>query len=184
VDVLLTPLMDDLLACVCTALADTVGGTPTCACTLMPGTVAPANWCSCGGRGDGCGMAWVRLDRMFPSSRFPAQDTSANACTTLVAAVLEVGTYRCQPVGDAKGNPPSVVDVTNAVLTQNDDAMALLEAIRCCESIKALSSMLGLWTPRDGGGCGGGAWQVTVAPRPARATTPAGASTRRPGRDT
>lgn len=163
-DALLGPIMDDLRACACSALEATIGGATTCACTLMPGTIAPADWCSCGGRTGNCGMTWVRLDRMYSSTNsFPSQDAAPLACAVVIAAVLEVGVYRCMPVSDAKGQPPSVVDQTQAALVQADDSMALLKAISCCDAITKRPHLIGAYTPRDGGGCGGGAWTVTVA---------------------
>lgn len=162
-DSILSPIMDDLRACACVGLADTIGGAPACACTLMPGVLAPADWCSC--KGDKrCGMAWVRLDRLYPSGqRFPSQDsTTQTSCTSVLAAVLEVGVYRCQPTTGPGGIPPSVADQTQAALVQADDAMALHKAIACCTAVTSRPHLLGLYTPRDGGGCGGGAWQVTV----------------------
>lgn len=163
-DDLLSPIMDDLRACACAALAGTLGGTPACACTLIPGVQAPADWCTCKGGGQGCGMAWVRLDRLYPSAqRFPSQDVDTRtSCTSVLAAVLEVGVYRCQPVLGPQGQPPSVVEQTQAALVQADDAMAIHRAIICCTAITSRPNLLGLYTPRDGGGCGGGAWQVTV----------------------
>lgn len=163
-DSILSPIMDDLRACACDALAGTLGGKPGCACTLMPGTLAPADWCSCNSSGQGCGMAWVRLDRLFPSGeRFPSPDaTTKTSCTSVLAAVLEVGVYRCQPVTGPGGVPPSVADQTQAALIQADDAMAIHRAITCCRAVTSRPNVLGVYTPRDGGGCGGGAWTVTV----------------------
>lgn len=165
-DLLLSPIMDALRVCACTALADTLGGPVDCRCNLIPGTTAVADACSCKGRDD-CGMAWVRLVRMYPSGdRFPAQDTSVkNSCTAVVAAVLEVGVYRCQPVGTTTNKtyaPPSPAALTQASLIQNDDALALHRAINCCDEVTKRPHLLGTYTPRDGGGCGGGAWEVTV----------------------
>ena len=162
-DALLGPLMDDLRACVCGALEGTIGGPVSCFCALMPGQTAPADWCSCKGQNQ-CGMGWVRLANMFPSGeRFPAQDSSTKAsCAKVLAAVLEVGVYRCQPVSDRNGVPPDAAAQTQAALVQADDALALHQAIACCEAVTSRPHVLGRWDPRDGGGCGGGAWLLTV----------------------
>ena len=161
---LLGSIMDDLRTCACAALENSLGGKPGCACTLTPGLLAPADWCSCSGRGEGCGMAWVRLDRLYPSGqRFPAQDPDTKtSCTSVLAAVLEVGVYRCQPAPGPQGVAPSPAEQTQAALIQSSDAMALHRAITCCDAITSRPNVLGLYTPRDGGGCGGGAWAVTV----------------------
>lgn len=164
-DDLLGPLMDDIRACLCTALEDTAGGSVVCSCSLMPGSIAPADWCSCGGRGESCGMAWVRLDGLFSSSeRFPAPDASTNMkCARVLAARLEVGVYRCQPTGGPRGEAPTPAERTQAALVQADDALTIARAITCCDAVTSRPYLLGQYLPKDGGGCGGGAWTVTVA---------------------
>lgn len=158
-DLLIGAIMDDLRSCVCAALEDTLGGSVSCACTLVPGTLAPADWCSCNGRGQDCGMAWVRLDRVYPSSAsFPSPDSRPGSCAPMLAAVLEVGVYRCAPVG----SPPPVAAQTQAALVQADDALAIARGILCCDSVTKRAHLLGTYTPRDGGDCGGGAWTITV----------------------
>lgn len=161
-DRILGPLMDSLRAEACRALDDTLGGAPACACTLMPGQEAPADFCTCSGRNRSCGMAWVRLDRIVPTAQsFPAQDTRAS-CTSVLSAVLEVGVLRCQPAMSPSGQPPSVEAQTQAALVEADDAMALHRAMRCTDALMGQTHALGLYTPRAGGDCGGGAWMVTV----------------------
>lgn len=163
-DTLLGPLMDDLRACLCTALTDTMGGDVSCYCTLMPGQNAPADGCNCGGRDAKCGTAWVRLDRLYPSGeRFPSPDGSTKAgCSGVLAAVLEAGVYRCQAVTGPRGDAPPAAARTQDALIQADDAMAIAAAILCCTAITSRPYVLGTYLPRDGGGCGGGAWTVTV----------------------
>lgn len=159
-DDLLGPLMDDLRACLCAQLGDSV----PCACTLVPGSIAVADWCSCKG-GQGCGQAWVRLDRMYASSRFPSQDSTSTPCgSTMLAAVLEVGVYRCRPITapGSSSQPPTALQQTEAALLQAADALAMARAITCCDSIQKRPHVLGLYLPKDGGDCSGGAWQVTV----------------------
>lgn len=162
-DTLLGPLLDDLRACVCGSLADTLGGAIECACLIVPGSEAVADWCSCSG-GSGCGMAWVRLDRMYASTRFPAQDSTATKCDTAVlAAVIEVGAFRCQPSSTGGGKvAPAPHLLTQAALVQSDDALALAAAILCCPSVTSRNFVLNNYTPRSGGACGGGVWTVTV----------------------
>jgi hypothetical protein len=163
VDTLLSPIMDDLRACATSALETSLGGSVVCATTLMPGTLAPADWCSCKGRST-CGMLWVRLVRLYPAGeRFPSQDASTRAsCASVLAAVLEVGVYRCQPTSGPQGTPPPVHEQTQAALVQADDALSLIRGINCCDAVVKRPHVLGNYTPRDGGGCGGGAWEVTV----------------------
>lgn len=157
---LLPALMDDLRACLCEALADD----ETCYCALYPGPLAVADWCTCKGRGDGCGMAWVRLDRLYPSQQFPIIDNSATSCGSPLAVVLEVGVYRCLPTVTGQGQPPNAAAQTNAVLRQTADAAAMHKALTCCPELSASKrpTMLGVYTPVAAGDCGGGLWQVTV----------------------
>lgn len=156
---LITPILDSLRACLCAGLAD--AGSDTCFCGLYPGASASADWCTCGG-GGACGMAWVRLDRIFPSSSFPIPDVStATGCTVMLAAVIEVGIYRCQPVPGPNGIVDPV-DLVNAALTQAADAMVMAKALRCCGEIAKRKSLLGTYQPVSGGDCGGATWPVTV----------------------
>lgn len=159
-DTILIPLLDDLRACLCARLHadDRDAG---CFCGMYPGASAVADFCTCKG-GDGCGMAWVRLDRVFPSAvSFPSPD-SKPSCTTLLAAVIEVGVRRCAPVPDGRGKMDPVA-LVNATLTQVRDASAMVEAIRCCDSITKRPHVLGNYLPEPGGGdCLGGTWPVTV----------------------
>lgn len=164
-DTILAPLMDDLRQCATEQLKTTQAGVAgVCASLLVPGTLAVADFCTCGkGRKGNCGMLWVRLVRLYPSTdRFPAQDNGTGSCASVLAAVLEVGVYRCQPTSGPQGQPPTEADQTQAAIVQADDALAMHRALQCCESLQKLPNVLGAYDPRDGGGCGGGAWTVTV----------------------
>lgn len=159
-DTILLPLLDDLRACLCARLtdADRAAG---CFCGMYPGPSAVADFCSCK-NGDECGMAWVRVDRVFASSaQFPQPDPKP-ACTTVLAAVIEVGVRRCAPVPDRTGkmDPTALI---NATLAQVRDASAMVEAIRCCTSITSRPHVLGTYLPEPSpGDCLGGVWPVTV----------------------
>lgn len=163
-DTILTPILDSLRSCVCSALEGTIGGPAGCACVLVPGVRTPADWCSCNGRGQACGMAWVRLSRLYSSSqRFPAQDQgTASTCGGVLAAVIEAGVYRCQPMPKGQGQPPDPAEVTQAALVAADDALAIARGIACCEQVTKRPYVLGAYDPRSSGGCGGGAWTLTV----------------------
>lgn len=159
---MLTPLMDELRACLCAALENTVGGAATCACILIPGLRAPADWCGCNGA-SGCGQAWVRLDSVFPAGQnFPSPDAASGNCANVLAAILEVGVYRCQPMPKAQGTPPDPADVTQAAIIAAGDAIAMAQAINCCTGITKRKHVMGRYSPRSSGGCGGGVWPVTV----------------------
>lgn len=156
-------IMDAVRVCLCEQLGDEGA---TCFCGLYPGSLAVADWCSCGTdrRGQrGCGMAWVRLDRgPWPTDTFPQVNQSPNNCGSQLAIQLEVGVYRCMPVSQGDGDPPSQVDQANAVLRQLDDMAAIHRVLTCCEAITDRPHVLGTYQPRDSGGCGGGVWTVQV----------------------
>lgn len=158
-DTLLGPLLDDLRACLCEQLERTTAGS-TCSCLIYAGTSAPADRCSCG-KG-GCGMAWVRLARVFPAGdAFPAPDRVAR-CDVVLAAQIEVGVRRCQPVPNQRGEVDAGALVTSS-LAQADDVLAMARAFQCCDAVMKRPHTLGQWSPEPAGGdCLGGTWPVTV----------------------
>lgn len=156
-------VMDALRVCLCDELGEEGA---TCFCGLLPGSLAVADWCTCttDRRGlSGCGMAWVRLDRAFPTDKFPQLAQGANNCGCGIAAVLEVGTYRCLPMPAEDGSPPDAASQANATLRQLADMAAIHRALTCCTAITDRPHVMGTYVPRSGGDCGGGAWPVTVA---------------------
>lgn len=159
-DRMLLPILDDLRACLCAALAERDSN--GCFCGLYPGPQVTADWCDCKGRGK-CGMAWVRLVRAFPSSAsYPSQDTKPGSCAVVVAAVIELGVYRCLPGPDSQGNVDAAA-LANATIDQVRDAGAMLQAIQCCTSLARANPLLGVYAPTPNpGNCGGGTWPVTV----------------------
>ena len=167
-DTILLPLLDALRVQLEVQLTDTLAGKP-CVVALQDGPSATADWCSCGGQGGGCGMGWVRLDRLYPSSAgFPAQDTKPGSCTSVLAAVVEVGAFRCAPTTDHRGAPPTVAQQAQGALEVASDASALACTYRSTPEVTDRPSVLGLWTPRFSGDCHGGAMLATVqlVPRP------------------
>lgn len=161
-DTILLPLLDDLRVSLAEALTDTIAGAP-CVVTLQDGGAGTADWCSCGGRGGGCGMGWVRLDNLYPSSAaFPSVDSKPGSCTSVLAAVIEVGAYRCAPMSNTQGQPPSAAEQTQGVLEVVSDALALACTFRMTEAVTSRPNVLGRWTPRSGGDCHGGSMTATV----------------------
>jgi len=158
-DTLLLPVMDALRVCICTELDD--NDASTCFCGLYPGPQVAADFCACDGRG-GCGMAWVRVVRIFPAVNFPQQDNSINNCATRLAAQLEIGAYRCLPLPSTSGTVDAV-KLTQAVAQQTSDALALQRGIVCCvQQFRHRDFLLGTYNPAGAGDCGGGTWSLTV----------------------
>lgn len=161
VERILGEVMDGLVACLCAKLADSHHGSP-CFCSLVGGREAIADHCSCDA-GQKCGMAWVRLDRVYAYATDLATPARVPSCTSPLAAVLEVGVYRCIPTMKGDGTPPGVLEQTNQTLGQVSDMGAMVAAVQCCEPLTTRSHVLGTYLPRDSGDCGGGILPVTVA---------------------
>lgn len=154
-------LAADLSDCLCQALAE-AGGPSLCFCGVMPGNVVDFGL-AMGGKCDG-GMAWVRISQIFPSTVFPEPDTDTAHCSTLLAAVIEVGVSRPVILGTDKRNP-TLDELTWATRLQLSDMSAMRRAIRCCVagSNVDFTYLMGDYAP-DGpdGGLLGGTWTLTV----------------------
>lgn len=158
-DLLIYPLLTSLADCLCVELALSPGGEP-CFCGVVPASLVAMDFCDCAGALR-CGMAYVRLDTVFPSRRFPDQTTDAR-CTDPLAARVHIGVTRCLPGMDTRGNPPGVVEQSEAVRVQMGDMAAIRRTIECCFD-DGRAVLLGAYTPvGDQGNCGGGFWSATV----------------------
>lgn len=162
-DRVVTPVLADLLACLGTALGGTVAG-PVGALMLAPGASATADYC-CSESGTN-GQGWVRLAGITPilaanNQTYPAYGSCAGNRWTVQ---VEMGAYRCAPVSDDHGNPPSPAELTAAAEVLADDAAAMRRAICCLTSLPRwadgpdeLAYTRGAWAPAaTAGGCMGG----------------------------
>lgn len=156
-------LLDELSQCLCSALEDTSAGTP-CFCGIVSGPQAIADHCGCDGMNQ-CGQAWVRLDTMYAHGQPITQPAPSPSCTSPLAAVIELGVYRCIPTLNDSGEAPDLAALTNAAMTATSDAAAMVTAMNCCDYLTKRPHVIGRYTPREGGDCGGGVWPVTVALR-------------------
>lgn len=160
----ITTFATSLLDCFCHELESSPGGKP-CACEVIPGQQVTMDFCGPCGSGV-CGMAWVRLDSVYPSTRFPIQVQDSSSCTVPLAARFAVGIHRCLPTIGENGDPPSAVAQTNAALIGFGDMAAGRAAVECCAAVepwRGRDRALGSWTPYGPqGDCGGGFWTVTV----------------------
>lgn len=145
----------------CLASEITRWGLPVpCSCTVVPGAVVATDWCG-GCEGGLCGMAWTRLETMYPSTVFPQQDTYA-PCTAPLAYTIELGIARCAPVGNEDGTPPSDTEWLDCAQVQMQDAQVMRAAVLCCFSADEV--MFQGYTPfGPEGGCVGGTWSVAVS---------------------
>lgn len=113
-----------LLNCLCNQLALTPA--PVTNCCLRTGATASIGSDLCA-----CGMAWVKIGNIYPSSNFPAQDTSPQPCGAISNVLeLEMGVSRCRPAGDPL-NPVSCAAETALAITLANDREAMRQAL-CC----------------------------------------------------
>lgn len=157
----ITGRMLTLKDCLSTLLASDGGGVP-CWTGLWPGRDVAYDFCTDCDNGT-CGMAWVRLDSMFPSSQFPSIDSQANQCRSPMAYRLVVGAVRCMPTVEEDGSLPDEGAILDATLAIHLDMIAMRRAIQCCFTSDE-QIMLGAYEPIGPQGyCAGGQWMVTVA---------------------
>lgn len=157
------PLAERLLDCLCALLESTVGG-PVCHCCLYPGRTVPVDHC-CECPGSGEGQAWVRIERIYPTSgRFPARaNHAAEPCGNGGgwAVELMMGVYRCVSTLDEAGNPPPCQDIWADAAKLSSDAAAMRAAATCCFPGEGIEAVPGDYEPLDAdGGCGGGTMTV------------------------
>lgn len=150
--------MDQLASCVCTEIAKSAAG-PVCWCGVWPGE--EVSWEFCGDCGnDACGMAWVRLNGIFPYDTFPAPVVDLG-CRRPLAYNIEVGALRCMPVSDNEGELPSSEQITMTSMETYADLAALYRALLCCD-FEAIA--VEAWVPvGPQGGCVGGVWGAYFA---------------------
>lgn len=161
VDMTISPVANQLLACLCTEIA-LVPDPPAQCClrtglSVVPGVSVNEDECC-------TGLAWVRYVTSYPSEQnFPEQDpTPTGGCApNWFAVVLEMGVVRCMNPGDLYQNPTCEDWTTVAAKVMNDDA-AMRRAF-CCLPLTNDMKMLGVWEPLPTEGrCTGGIRTVTV----------------------
>lgn len=166
-DMLIQPVAQQLLDCLCAALP-----------LHMAVDKVPARCCFRPGENisgdaslyeDLCceGQAWVRVTNISPTSdSFPAPETFAviTGCGPFGWELsMEMGVMRCAPTGDISMIPTCAewnelqVDIMN-------DARAMRAAMCCLiDQLDPGSVAIGAWSPLPTtGGCAGGTWDVTV----------------------
>lgn len=116
-----------------------------------------------------CGLAWVRVANVYPSTsdQFPAPDQGAiTSWPGRWAVALEMGVARCAPVGTAQVLPTCEA-WTNSAQETLADAAAMRRAVACCYRTNPDTEdtliALGLWEPLPiEGGCTGGTMTIVV----------------------
>jgi hypothetical protein len=150
------PAVLALIECLCTEMVN-AGLGPLCLCSPLPGAQVAMDY------GDQ-GMAWVRVEGVWPSVSFPNPEPGGRgSCTSPLAIQLEVGAARCAPALGPDGELPSLADQFDATRMQLADMSAMHRAISCCQGLGPGRLALGTYTP--GGPQGGvlwGTWTVWV----------------------
>lgn len=111
------------------------------------------------------GLAYVKINRVYPSTEFPKEDEDWSPCGPLAwAAELEMGIIRCAPVGDVDSMPTDSEWETATDLVANDSAAMRLAVEEFASRVAPLTDwMAGSWSPIGPvGACVGGVQTVTV----------------------
>lgn len=140
---------EDLLQCVCTGLSRLpveVPGLAGCPCRscVVPGSVAADGCdspCAAPPEGEYPGQLSVNVVRLFSSGRqsFPREVLevfSGKQCVPppVTAVELAVTVYRCAPLPDDNGCPPTCEQMTAAATQLHADMLAVHTAVLCCYS--------------------------------------------------
>lgn len=122
--------LDDLVTCLQAELES--APTPDmCFVGIVPGDSVALEYQ--GDCTDVCGMAWVRVVTMYPSSGVGIANTHPRNCDAGLGIDVEIGTMRCITPGDENGAPPSAEELRAATELQVADMLTVLRAIRCCQ---------------------------------------------------
>jgi hypothetical protein len=147
------PLMVQMHQCLCETLTERGLMPGACFCGILPGDQAVWDYSD--------GMAWVRLVDSYPSTAFPAANTTPRvSCSAMLVATLEVGLLQCAPQMGGDGSLPTQEAQMEASRLQIAGMRALQQAIACCDLPLIV---LGTYTPQGPqGGLVGGFWQINV----------------------
>lgn len=112
------------------------------------------------------GLAYVKINQVYLSTAFPEPDATVTNCAPDQWAVdLEMGVFRCAPVGDIE-NVPLCEDWEKSAAVVALDAATMRRAIRCLRGELPVGDQLLVrqWQPiGPQGNCTGGSMIVTVS---------------------
>jgi len=131
-------IVEALADCLCQQVA--ADGLPElCYCGVMPGAVAVAD--RIGDCGTVCGMAWVRLEQMYPSTIVGLPAVDPGNCGKALSIDIEVGILRCFPT------EPTDQELIEATELQLAEAETMYRAIACCPAIPMMDSVVSPYVP-------------------------------------
>lgn len=137
--------LEQVAACLCIQIAaDDLPG--LCFCGVVSGAQVALDYGG-GTEGcqEGCGMAWVRLVTLYPSSAAGVPSEEAGNCGEGLGIEIEVGIVRCAWTPDEDGAGPTEADLLSDTELQVADAMTMRRAIICCAPAKDIN--MGVYTP-------------------------------------
>lgn len=155
------PVAERLRDCLCKMLEDSL---PVKCCCVWYGS--EVSWDDCTIENGREGMAWVRIDSVTPTDRFPNPAATLGPCGAMDgwSVVLELGVLRCAPGISGTGALPGCDDISSAAEKAAHDAHVMRQALLCCDWREQGQRFIpGAWQPVGGdGGCHGGTMMVTV----------------------
>lgn len=153
---LLADAIDSILECALEAIDP-----PVCRSFKNPGENAPYDSCETSPDG-GDGQLWIAHLGSQPG--WPQQDIEPTTCATAWAEQIEVGIVRCaQSKIRDDGTPPAPDLVTADAEQQEDDRLAIRNAILCCSIVEGRDLIVVGWEPIEPqGGCVGGTWTMFI----------------------
>jgi len=102
---------------------------------------------------DVCGQLAVWVERVYPSSTFPAEDGDLVRCEPpWIAVTLVVTLVRCLPVSGANGRPPAADVVNTAVQSFYGDAAVIWNRVAAGFGDWEFAAMGQTYLPPNGGG--------------------------------
>lgn len=110
------------------------------------------------------GLAYVKINTVYPSSQFPQPDDTYSPCQMEWATDLEMGVLRCAPVGDLEHIPTDAEWTATAEQVAHDSAAMRAAIASFCNSMEPGAGWLPRpWSPVGAqGGCTGGTQVLTV----------------------
>lgn len=157
-----TELLEHLAECLCDTIKNS-RGPDVCFCGVVFGDGVVADFA--GGCRDGRqGMAWVRMTSMYPAEGINVVSERVNNCGSTIGMDLEVGMLRPVVTMDSRGEGPTAEQYLAAAQRANDDAVLMLQAIRCCDlDNRDIDAIVGTYQPAGPeGGLFGGTWPMAV----------------------
>lgn len=141
---------------------------PVCRSFWNPGDTAPHDICEVskevvdGEVVERDGQLWV--GHLTDTAGWPTISSNPITCATPFAVSIELGIVRCakSKLKDVTYIPAANL-ITEDAEQQEEDRIALKNAILCCWGVSGKDMLPPIWTPIDPqGGCVGGVWTVII----------------------